>query len=110
MLVVLTMHLAIRFSFEQGFLGYLQRSAEDRTEMIADVVAEQYADYGSWYFLRNNQRGFMQALRALDTDRHMEHMGAAGKCVSGCWMRMTAACSGTARSLRRTLPQTGKIQ
>ena len=74
MLVVLTMHLAIRFSFEQGFIGYLQRSAEDRTEMVADVVAEQYADYGNWYFLRNNQRGFMQALRALDADRHMQHM------------------------------------
>ncbi len=48
--LLITMHWAVRISFERGFIDYIKRGNEQRLQMLSDSLAEQYAQNGSWQF------------------------------------------------------------
>lgn len=50
--LLISMHWAVRISFERGFIDYIKRGNEQRLTMLSDALSEQYAQHGSWAFLR----------------------------------------------------------
>ncbi|AGN84813.1 MULTISPECIES: two-component system sensor histidine kinase BaeS [Enterobacteriaceae] len=70
--LLITMHWAVRLSFEHGFIDYIKRGNEQRLQMLSDSLAEQYAQNGSWQFLRNNDRVIFQLLRSFERDNDRE--------------------------------------
>jgi two-component system sensor histidine kinase BaeS len=54
--------------FERGFIDYIKRGNEQRLTMLSDALSEQYAQHGSWAFLRNNDRFIFQLLRTFERD------------------------------------------
>lgn len=70
--LLITMHWAVRISFERGFIDYIKRGNEQRLQMLSDSLAEQYAQNGNWQFLRNNNRVIFQLLRSFDRDNERE--------------------------------------
>lgn len=73
--LLITMHWAVRISFERGFIDYIKHGNEQRLQMLSDALGEQYQLHGDWRFLRNNDRFIFQILRSFehdndDDDRH----------------------------------------
>ncbi len=79
MLLLITMHWAVRVSFERGFIDYIKHGNEQRLQLLSDALSEQYAQHGNWRFLRNNDRFIFQILRSLehDTGRRSSRPGHA---------------------------------
>ncbi|WLI77710.1 two-component system sensor histidine kinase BaeS [Kosakonia sp. H02] len=66
--LLITMHWAVRISFERGFIDYIKRGNEQRLQMLSDSLADQYSQHGNWQFLRNNDRVIFQILRSFERD------------------------------------------
>ena len=66
--LLISMHWAVRISFERGFIDYIKRGNEQRLTMLGDTLSEQYALHGNWKFLRNNDRFIFQLLKSFDRD------------------------------------------
>ena len=66
--LLISMHWAVRISFERGFSDYIKRGNEQRLTMLGDALSEQYALHGNWKFLRNNDRFIFQLLKSFDRD------------------------------------------
>lgn len=66
--LLITMHWAVRVSFERGFIDYIKHGNEQRLQGLSDALGEQYAQHGNWRFLRNNDRFIFQILRSLEHD------------------------------------------
>ena len=66
--LLISMHWAVRISFERGFIDYIKRGNEQRLTMLGDALSEQYALHGNWKFLRNNDRFILQLLKSFDRD------------------------------------------
>ncbi|WP_308562468.1 two-component system sensor histidine kinase BaeS [uncultured Klebsiella sp.] len=66
--LLISMHWAVRISFERGFIDYIKRGNEQRLTMLGDALSEQYAQHGNWKFLRNNDRFIFQLLKTFDRD------------------------------------------
>ncbi|WP_312950527.1 two-component system sensor histidine kinase BaeS [Superficieibacter sp.] len=73
-LLLVTMHWAVRISFERGFIDYIKHGNEQRLQMLSDALSDQYALHGNWRFLRNNDRFIFQILRSFEHDED-EHPG-----------------------------------
>ena len=56
------MGIAARVSFNNGFLGYLNDQGFARLETVTPVFAAAYAKHGSWEFVRNNPRAWLDLL------------------------------------------------
>lgn len=52
--VAFAMGAAVRWSFERGFLDYLQEREAERATTLSLVLADAYREHGDWEFLRNN--------------------------------------------------------
>ncbi len=78
MLVVLTMHWGVRLSFEHGFIDYIKRGNEQRIELLADTLEEQYKRNGNWTFIRNNERMLFHMMRSFDQHNSDEGLPPAG--------------------------------
>ena len=65
-MLLVTMHWAVRISFERGFIDYIKHGNEQRLMMLSDALAEQYEQQGNWRFLRNNDRFVFQILRSFE--------------------------------------------
>ena len=61
--LLITMHWAVRVSFERGFIDYIKHGNEQRLQGLSDALGEQYSLHGNWRFLRNNDRFIFQILR-----------------------------------------------
>lgn len=61
--VAVAMATAIRTSFNQGFLGYLNEQEEQRVEALRPTLANAYLKYGSWEFLRGDRRKWFELIR-----------------------------------------------
>ena len=48
--LLISMHWAVRISFERGFIDYIKRGNEQRLTMLGDALSEQYAQHGSWAY------------------------------------------------------------
>lgn len=68
LMVLAIMHVAVRMSFEHGFIDYIKRGNEQRLEWLSDALSDQYAQHGNWRFLRHNERVMFQILRAFEQD------------------------------------------
>ncbi|EKS6738773.1 two-component system sensor histidine kinase BaeS [Enterobacter ludwigii] len=66
--LLVTMHWAVRVSFERGFIDYIKHGNEQRLQGLSDALSDQYALHGNWRFLRNNDRFVFQILRSLEHD------------------------------------------
>ncbi len=64
--LLITMHWAVRVSFERGFIDYIKHGNEQRLQGLSDALGEQYSLHGNWRFLRNNDRFIFQILRSLE--------------------------------------------
>jgi two-component system sensor histidine kinase BaeS len=56
------MGVAARLSFNSGFLGYLNNQGFERLDTVAPSFAAAYLRHGSWDFLRNNPRAWLDLL------------------------------------------------
>jgi two-component system sensor histidine kinase BaeS len=61
--VAVAMATAMRYSFNQGFLGYLNEQEEQRMEALRPTLAAAYAQHGSWEFLRGDPRQWFRLIR-----------------------------------------------
>ena len=73
--LLITMHWAVRVSFERGFIDYIKHGNEQRLQMLGDALGEQYALHGNWRFLRNNDRFVFQILRSFEHDGNDDRPG-----------------------------------
>lgn len=74
--VVAGMGLATRWSFERGFIGYLNEQGEARMTEVLPRVQQAHAFHGSWDFLRHDRGAWfalmrpagMPAIRNIESD------------------------------------------
>ncbi|HCT6999227.1 TPA: two-component system sensor histidine kinase BaeS [Proteus mirabilis] len=66
MIVVFAMHIGIRSSFQQGFIGYIKKNSEQRATLLAEALSDQYQLTGDWRFLNRDDRSIYQILRTID--------------------------------------------
>lgn len=66
MVVVFAMHIGIRSSFQQGFIGYIKKNSEQRATHLAEALTEQYELAGDWHFLYKDEHSVYQILRTID--------------------------------------------
>lgn len=66
MLVLITMHWGVRVSFERSFIDYVRQGNEQRVSQLRDALEEQYAAYGRWSFLQNNERLVFNLLHSME--------------------------------------------
>jgi two-component system sensor histidine kinase BaeS len=65
--LLVTMHWAVRVSFERGFIDYIKHGNEQRLQGLSDALGDQYALHGNWRFLRNNDRFVFRSSARLST-------------------------------------------
>ncbi len=65
--LLISMHWAVRISFERGFIDYIKHGNEQRLQLLSDALGEQYAQHGNWRFLRNNDCFVFQSCVHLNT-------------------------------------------
>ena len=58
--VILAMSIAVRMSFEQGFLSYLNTEDIDRAKKFTITLAESYRKHGGWEWLRGNRQHWIK--------------------------------------------------
>ena len=73
--LLISMHWAVRISFERGFIDYIKHGNEQRLQLLSDALGEQYAQHGNWRFLRNNDRFVFQILRSFEHDNSEDKPG-----------------------------------
>lgn len=73
-LVMITMNLGVRMSFERGFIDYIRQSNEQRVEMIAESLEERYKQSGNWSFLEENGKLIYQLLRSFEQNNQSSQM------------------------------------
>jgi two-component system sensor histidine kinase BaeS len=61
--VAVAMSTAVRYSFSQGFLGYLNEQEAQRVETLRPTLAKAYQEHGSWDFLRDKPRLWFSLIR-----------------------------------------------
>src|SRR5660397_229872 len=54
---------AMRYSFQRGFLGYLNEQEAQRVESVLPKLAEAYRQNGSWAFVRQKPRLWFSLIR-----------------------------------------------
>lgn len=70
--VVVWMFLVMRWSFNRGFLEYVNKADLERLDVLAGTLEEAYAEEGSWRFLKDDPRRWRRLLRASLHDRFRE--------------------------------------
>lgn len=48
--LLISMHWAVRVSFERGFIDYIKHGNEQRLQMLGDALGDQYQQHGNWRF------------------------------------------------------------
>ncbi|XNM44781.1 hypothetical protein ACLK10_11555 [Escherichia coli] len=66
--LLISMHWAVRISFERGFIDYIKHGNEQRLQLLSDALGQQYAQHGNWRFLRNNDRFVFHIWRSFEHD------------------------------------------
>ncbi len=61
--VAVAMATAIRTSFNQGFLGYLNEQEEQRVEALRPTLTNAYIKHGGWEFLKGERRQWFELIR-----------------------------------------------
>jgi two-component system sensor histidine kinase BaeS len=66
--LLISMHWAVRISLNAGLSTISSAAMSSGLTMLSDALSEQYAQHGSWAFLRNNDRFIFQLLRTFERD------------------------------------------
>lgn len=66
--IALAMGVAVRVSFERGFVSYIQEREEQRLAVLADVLETDYQREGSWVFLQGDEKRWRRLLRTSQHD------------------------------------------
>ena len=106
--VALAMGVAVRVSFDSGFDDYVQEREHQRLEALAQLLATDYTESGSWEFLSDRRDRWWRSLRLSRRDLP-EDRGHGGPPLrvtlvdgQGDWLAGPRAPADTdARSLRR---------
>ncbi|MCK4536360.1 MAG: HAMP domain-containing protein [Desulfuromonadales bacterium] len=61
-IVVICMHLFGQWSFDRGFLRYVNSVEKPRLELLSNTLEETYSEQGSWDFLRDNPVAWLKIL------------------------------------------------
>ena len=69
-ITALAMLGVMRYSFHQGFLGYLNEQEAQRLESVLPRMAEAYRENGNWEFLRDRPREWFALIRPEGMARH----------------------------------------
>ncbi len=69
-ITALAMLGVMRYSFHQGFLGYLNEQEAQRLESVLPRMAEAYREHGNWEFLRDRPREWFALIRPEGMTRH----------------------------------------
>ena len=88
--LLISMHWAVRISFERGFIDYIKHGNEQRLQLLSDALGEQYAQHGNWRFLRNNDRFVFQILRSFEHDNSEDKPGP-GKMNWANWRKTSTS-------------------
>lgn len=62
MLVLLTMMVAVNWSFQRGLGDYLHKVEAERLDKIATTLANSYAEFGDWSFVFHNDVAWTRLL------------------------------------------------
>lgn len=81
--LLISMHWAVRISFERGFIDYIKHGNEQRLQMLSDALSEQYEQHGNWRFLRNNDRFVFRSCALLNTTTTMINPAPACRRTAG---------------------------
>lgn len=78
--VTVAMAVAVRFSFTQDFLGYLNQQALQRMEDLTPSVEQAYRDNGNWNFIKDNPKNWHVLTRPIpiDDDTNTENNNSTG--------------------------------
>lgn len=71
-LVVLCMHLFGQWSFERGFLRYVNTVEKTRLELLTTTLEEIYKGQQNWDFLRNNPVVWLKVLASTIPGKNVE--------------------------------------
>jgi two-component system sensor histidine kinase BaeS len=58
--IIVVMSIAVRISFEHGFLNYLNSEDIDRATKFTVTLGDSYREHGDWEWLRGNPRHWTQ--------------------------------------------------
>lgn len=67
LVLVSAMYGLTQWSFDRGMLDYINQRELNAQASLADALAVQYEQQGSWQFIRNNHRLWRQLLESADT-------------------------------------------
>ncbi len=62
-IVVAGMYLFMQWSFQQGFIHFVEARKQQHIESLSQRLAEEYQDNQGWEHLRNNRRHWIRLLR-----------------------------------------------
>jgi len=79
---VLAMGFAAHWSFERGFLGYLNEQAIERVDAALPRLAEAYRQRGGWDYFRDNPAEFRALMRPLPVNAEIGNAALPGKSPS----------------------------
>ncbi len=72
--VVVAMALALSWSFERGFVHYMQEREQQRIQALSAMLLEEYAEHGNWRFVTEHKnRWWWRALRLSAGERPHEY-------------------------------------
>ncbi|GLU31350.1 ATP-binding protein [Trinickia caryophylli] len=64
-LIAVAMGVAMRFSFQRGFVDYLTAQNSERTKQLSLKLEQAYAMHGNWDFLRQNSQAWLALTRSV---------------------------------------------
>lgn len=67
-LLIAAMGVALRWSFDRGFVDYRQEREQQRVEALASFLLDEYAQQGNWSFIEGSRARWWRALRASSDD------------------------------------------
>ena len=70
LLVVVTMVVMARYTFQEGFADYVRERQQQRAEAVAEVLAGYYAQHGDWDGLRDRRHWRALLHEAIGELRH----------------------------------------
>lgn len=76
--IALAMGVAVRISFERGFVSYIQEREQQRLAVLAEILEADYVREGGWTFLQGDEKRWRRLLRASQREDARDENHAKG--------------------------------
>lgn len=102
--LLISMHWAVRVSFERGFIDYIKHGNEQRLQMLGDALGDQYQQHGNWRFYATTIASFSRfcvhlsmtttAINPAPVCRRTVGAPNSGSSIkmAGCWSAHAVRC------------------